>query len=630
MSGRRLRLDLSDFVIDAGAKRWIFLSDQKFSTVSDLIDQLKDEYTQLTKEDTVHIFMDGDFVIPSWESIEIFQSGDILKIKKINGTNKRERSSSASGVLEKEPSSKKRKIELTVKNNKSNKERSFAVPKQISHNQFKEKASSLGQSNSNRKSSSSSSSSDEDEGSSNPASKMKNNARISQNIKNKETTISTKTITKDASSSSSSSSSEDENNTNVNATRSKNKETTISTKMTTRDSGSSSSSSSSEEENDTDVNGTRTKNKKEATISTKMSTKDSSSSSSSSSSEEENNKRTVAPSQEVGLSLGKNKQQNLSLRNVITGEPKRKRKRKNKNKNKLPHDQLPIFDSSITIQTACPAQRPEEAKTNSHLRFDECDKSNDAFTPEEISQLYTQSVPFVYNSNGQANSKNDPTPKIASINNDEEKIKDAPLASSKQVASSSQSNKLSESCEDILLDHLDKKRSSNISVVTNTVSKTMFTPRVLSLNELKKNSKTKTAKTTETSNQVANSNDCPQFSALLSCKGTVFNKNGCSPINDAIKDYSAYHLVNDSGPRVGDIIAFKVLEIGENYTPQISEYKEGKVVECDGTNFVTFELIKNVKTKKMGKFEIEENPEADDKVQTFNWCDLVEPRLLFP
>ena len=45
MSGRRIRLDLSDFVLDIGSHRWMFLSDLKFSTVSDLVEQLKEEYT---------------------------------------------------------------------------------------------------------------------------------------------------------------------------------------------------------------------------------------------------------------------------------------------------------------------------------------------------------------------------------------------------------------------------------------------------------------------------------------------------------------------------------------------------------------------------------------------------------
>jgi hypothetical protein len=44
------------------------------------------------------------------------------------------------------------------------------------------------------------------------------------------------------------------------------------------------------------------------------------------------------------------------------------------------------------------------------------------------------------------------------------------------------------------------------------------------------------------------------------------------------KGYSAYHAVSDSVPRVGDIIAFKIVEIRENYAPEVSDCKEGKVL----------------------------------------------------
>merc|ERR1719300_2001413 len=116
-----------------------------------------------------------------------------------------------------------------------------------------------------------------------------------------------------------------------------------------------------------------------------------------------------------------------------------------------------------------------------------------------------------------------------------------------------------------------------------------------------------------------------QLFALFNCKGQVFDRNSVA------KDYSAYHLVSDSGPRVGDIIAFKHVEMGENYTPEVSDYKEGKVTECDGTNWVTFEMLTQTKVKKNGKFEIDDDQsDLSDKVQTFNWSDLLEPRLVFP
>ena len=117
----------------------------------------------------------------------------------------------------------------------------------------------------------------------------------------------------------------------------------------------------------------------------------------------------------------------------------------------------------------------------------------------------------------------------------------------------------------------------------------------------------------------------------------MFNKNMENGVGSTMesgvmenKDYSAYHAVSNTGPRVGDVIAFKVVEMGENYAPEVSEYKEGKVLECDGTNTVTFELLKVSKKKMAGKFEIDDPTEEDEKVKTFNWADLIEPRLMFP
>ena len=119
--------------------------------------------------------------------------------------------------------------------------------------------------------------------------------------------------------------------------------------------------------------------------------------------------------------------------------------------------------------------------------------------------------------------------------------------------------------------------------------------------------------------------------ALLNCRDAVFNKKEkkkASIVKN--KGYSAYHAVSDSVPRVGDVIAFKIVEMGENYAPEVSDFKEGKVLECDGTNTVTFELLKMTKKKKTGKFEIGEDADQEEKFRIFNWAELIEPRLMFP
>ena len=51
----------------------------------------------------------------------------------------------------------------------------------------------------------------------------------------------------------------------------------------------------------------------------------------------------------------------------------------------------------------------------------------------------------------------------------------------------------------------------------------------------------------------------------------------------------------------GDIFAFKIVEMGENYALEVFDFREGKVLECDGKNTVTFELLKMTKKKQSGK-----------------------------
>merc|ERR1719412_851305 len=188
------------------------------------------------------------------------------------------------------------------------------------------------------------------------------------------------------------------------------------------------------------------------------------------------------------------------------------------------------------------------------------------------------------------------------------------------------------SCEDVLMKQFDAKKVTNREIVK-TSPNVMFKPRVLSVNEMKMKSTRKEPLTfsnghsnQEMSNQTNENKteEAPaktsEFSALLNCNGKVFDKT-----KEPVKDYSAYHLVSGSGPRVGDIIAFKHVIMGENYAPEVSDYKEGKVVECDGTSSVTFEMLTSSSVRRAGRFELEdEQVETEDKIQMFQWGDLIE------
>merc|ERR1711915_808993 len=135
-----------------------------------------------------------------------------------------------------------------------------------------------------------------------------------------------------------------------------------------------------------------------------------------------------------------------------------------------------------------------------------------------------------------------------------------------------------------------------------------------------RNSGTPVAKETEEKENLSH------FSALLNCNGKVFDRN-----EPPVKDYTALQPVSESGARVGDIIAFKHIEMSENYTPELSDYKEGKVLEVDENKSVVLEMITKSKVRKTGRFEIEDFETIEEERQkSFSWSELIEPRLVFP
>ncbi|KAJ8924962.1 hypothetical protein NQ315_001127 [Exocentrus adspersus] len=90
-------------------------------------------------------------------------------------------------------------------------------------------------------------------------------------------------------------------------------------------------------------------------------------------------------------------------------------------------------------------------------------------------------------------------------------------------------------------------------------------------------------------------------------------------------------------PRVGDIIAFKILRITENFTPEISKYVIGKVIEYEAENkTVCFEILNGIEQCVMpegrlfiGNGEEEKDHERGNR-REYAWADVIDPRLLFP
>nr|XP_019959220.1 PREDICTED: coilin-like [Paralichthys olivaceus] len=84
----------------------------------------------------------------------------------------------------------------------------------------------------------------------------------------------------------------------------------------------------------------------------------------------------------------------------------------------------------------------------------------------------------------------------------------------------------------------------------------------------------------------------------------------------------------------------QLLELGENYTPEISEYKEGKIVSFDlTTKQIELELLHASQAPvEPGKFDlVYQNADGSESVEyavsrgawvTERWDSLLEPRLI--
>ncbi|XP_035220565.1 coilin-like [Stegodyphus dumicola] len=100
------------------------------------------------------------------------------------------------------------------------------------------------------------------------------------------------------------------------------------------------------------------------------------------------------------------------------------------------------------------------------------------------------------------------------------------------------------------------------------------------------------------------------------------------------KDKYPVYPILESMPAVGTHIAYKILELNSNYSPEVSDYKEGIIRSIDAdTDEIEIELLKEeVKPGRRGKFEIlhedEVPPPEIIKQVILSWPTLIEPRLV--
>uniref|UniRef100_A0A9J7XE90 Coilin p80 n=1 Tax=Cyprinus carpio carpio TaxID=630221 RepID=A0A9J7XE90_CYPCA len=83
------------------------------------------------------------------------------------------------------------------------------------------------------------------------------------------------------------------------------------------------------------------------------------------------------------------------------------------------------------------------------------------------------------------------------------------------------------------------------------------------------------------------------------------------------RDYAALPLLA-APPAVGQKIAFKLLELTENYTPEVSDYKEGKIIAFNPqTKVLELELLSQPQASaEPGKFDlVYQNPDGSESVE---------------
>ncbi|XP_053850726.1 coilin [Vidua macroura] len=114
-----------------------------------------------------------------------------------------------------------------------------------------------------------------------------------------------------------------------------------------------------------------------------------------------------------------------------------------------------------------------------------------------------------------------------------------------------------------------------------------------------------------------------------------------NPMEIPKRDYSVLPLLA-APPRVGEKIAFKRLELTENYSPEVSDYKEAKIISWNAEKKqIELEILSTSAgqfAKEPGKFDlvyqsadgeelIEYAVPQDTKI-TESWDALIEPRLI--
>ncbi|KAL1780317.1 coilin [Sigmodon hispidus] len=126
-----------------------------------------------------------------------------------------------------------------------------------------------------------------------------------------------------------------------------------------------------------------------------------------------------------------------------------------------------------------------------------------------------------------------------------------------------------------------------------------------------------------------------QLNDILTNSSTVIQ----NPVETHKKDYSLLPLLA-AAPQVGEKIAFKLLELTSDYSPDVSDYKEGKILSHNPeTQQVDIEVLSSLPAvKEPGKFDLVYHNENGTEVVEYAvtqerrisvlWKELIDPRLI--
>ncbi|XP_074648192.1 uncharacterized protein LOC141903782 isoform X2 [Tubulanus polymorphus] len=97
-------------------------------------------------------------------------------------------------------------------------------------------------------------------------------------------------------------------------------------------------------------------------------------------------------------------------------------------------------------------------------------------------------------------------------------------------------------------------------------------------------------------------------------------------------DFSKYPNL-EGPPRIGDTIAYKILEIGEDYCPSVSDYKIARVTDYDAStkNLHLEHISQTISSRRPGKFDIVDEDQAVIEIDPqviINIVSLLEPKLV--